>query len=109
MKIETEWLGRQKFGEALVDPYVAAIVKVGEKVVDLLEALPESSPVDANALIIEADRFYDEGITGNMAGYIAAIAVKCHSRGEEFRRSWNRHNGDRNHGGVINPAVVTIG
>lgn len=112
MKINTEWLEQQKLGEdgkAETDPYVSAIVKVGEKVVDLLEALPEDQPVDANALILEADKFYDEGITGNMAAYIAMIATKCHSRGEEFKKSWNKHNGDENREGVINPAVVTMG
>lgn len=110
-KIKTEWLEKQKLGEdgqPEKDPYVAAIVKIGEKVVDLMEALSEDQPIDANALILEADRFYDEGITGNMAAYIALIATICHSRGEEFKRSWNKHNGDENRKGVINPAILTV-
>lgn len=111
MKINTEWLEKQKLGEdgnPETDPYVGAIVKVGEKVVDLMEAIPADQPIDADALILEADRFYDEGITGNMAAYIAMIATKCHSRGEEFKASWNAHNGRPEAKGVVNPAIITI-
>ncbi len=112
MKINTDWLDKQRLGEdgkPEIDPYVRAIVKVGEKVVDLMEVLPTDQPIDANALILEADKFYDEGITGNMAAYIALIATKCHSRGEEFKKSWNIHNGKPDAKGVINPAIITIG
>lgn len=56
MKTNVEWLEKQKLGEdgkAEADPYVSAIVKVGEKVVDLMEAIPADQPIDANALILE--------------------------------------------------------
>ena len=41
--------------------------------------------------------------------------TNCHSRGEEFRRKWNKDNqihneGDKANesGGVLNPALLTI-
>lgn len=110
MKIEQEWLKKQyeAEGENKPDEYVLAILKVGEKVLDYMEELPESEPIDANELILRADREYDEGITGNMAAYIAMIATKCHSRGQEFKKSWNKHNGDESREGVINPAVLIL-
>lgn len=113
MKINIEWLEKQKIdpdtGEK-ADPYVSAIIKIGEKVVDLIEQLPEDAVIDANALITQASKeVEEEGITGNMAGYIAMIAVKCHSRGEEFKKSWNRYWGKEDAKGVVNPAIVTIG
>ena len=106
MKINQEWLEAQKKDKN--DPYVAAILKVGEKVLDLMELVPATKPIDANELILEADRIYNEGITGNMAAYVALIATKCHSRGEEFRNSWNKFNGHEEAKGVVNPAILTI-
>ena len=111
MKTNQEWIKKQyeAKGEDKPDEYVLAILKVGEKVIDYMEELSENEPIDANALILKANDFYKEGITGNMAAYIAYIATKCHSRGEEFRKSWNKYNGREDAKGVINPAVVTIG
>lgn len=112
MKIELEWLEKQKTdpdtgGKA--DPYVMGIVRVAEKVLDLMEELPDSEAVDAEALVHAADRALEEHITGNMAAYVAMIATRCHSRGEEFRASWNASHGKPESKGIVNPAVMTIG
>ena|SRR3990167_922757 len=111
MKINLEWLEKQKIaeGENKPDAYVLAIIKMGEKVLDYMEALPETEAINANELILKANKELDEGITGNMAAYIAMIATKCHSRGEEFRKSWNKYNGKEEAKGIINPAIMTIG
>lgn len=116
-RINEEWLKKQytneETGEPETDEYVLAILKVGECVLDLMEKIPESDPVNANDLILEADRHCKEGITGNMAAYVAMIATKCHSRGEEFRKSWNIFNGNdkanEKKGAITNPAIMTIG
>jgi hypothetical protein len=109
MIINKEWLEKQKTaeGEDKPDEYVLTILKVGEKVLDLMEALGDK-PIDANELILQADKELNESITGNMAAYVAFIATKCHSRGEEFKKSWNKHNGREDAKSVINPAVITI-
>lgn len=112
MKINLEWLEKQKNPpdpSMKPDPYVRAILKVGEKVLDLMEALGDK-PIDADELVSQADKELDEGITGNMAAYVASIAIKCHSRGDEFRKSWNiRHSGKEGEPGkVVNPAIFTI-
>jgi hypothetical protein len=111
MKIEQEWLKKQyeAEGEDKPDEYVLAILKVGEKVLDLMELVPENEPIDANKLILQADKELEEGITGNMAGMVALIATKCHSRGQEFKKSWNTYYGKPDATGVINPAIITIG
>lgn len=115
MIINKEWLEKQKNTKAVgkntgdaFDPYVQAILRVGEKVLELMEAVDATTKIDAKELILEADRELKEGITGNMAAYVALIATKCHSRGEEFRESWNKHNGKPESKGVVNPAIITI-
>lgn len=110
MRINQDWLKKQyeAEGEDKPDVYVLEILKVAEKVLDYMEALPENEPIDADALISKADKELDSGITGNMAGFIAMIATKCHSRGEEFKKSWNKHWGNPDAKGVTNPAVITI-
>ena len=110
MKINQEWLKKQYEGEGENKPngYVLGILRVGEKVLELMEAVDMTAKIDAVELILEADRELNEGITGNMAAYVASIVVKCHSRGEEFRKSWNKHNGSPEAKGVINPAIINI-
>jgi len=110
MKIKQDWLKKQYEGEGedKPDEYVLEILRVGEKVLDLMEGLPENELIDANSLILKANKELDAGITGNMAGYIALIATKCHSRGQEFKKSWNKYNGNENSKGVINPAIITL-
>jgi|WetSurMetagenome_2_1015567.scaffolds.fasta_scaffold1807749_1 hypothetical protein len=104
-----EWLQKQYDGEGENKPdgYVLGILKVGEKVLELMEKLGDA-PIDADALILQADKELNEGITGNMAAYVALIATKCHSRGEEFKKSWNKRNGNEDAKGVINPAIMTL-
>ena len=43
-----------------------------------------------------------------MAGIISLMIVQCHSRGEEWKKKWNKEWGDENREGVINPAVLEI-
>jgi hypothetical protein len=87
--------------------YVGAIFKVGEKVLELLEALGDKE-IDADVLITQANEELQEGITGNQATFVAMITINCHSRGEEFRKSWNKSNGNEFSKGIINPAVLNI-
>lgn len=110
MKINQEWLKKQYEAEDenKPDEYVLCILKVGEKVLDLMEMLPETQAIDANALILQADEELDESITGNMAAYVAMIATKCHSRGEEFKKSWNKYNGREDATGIVNPAIFEL-
>ena len=69
--------------------------------VEQLSALVNESEADDN---IKAG-----GITGFMAGCIAQMITKCHSRGEEFKKKWNESYGVKDEKkGAINPALVTI-
>lgn len=110
MKINLDWLEKQYKGEGeeAPDEYILAILGVGEKVLDLMESTPEDLPISADDLITKANRELDAGITGNMAAYVALIATKCHSRGEEFLKSWNTANGQPESKGVVNPAILHI-
>lgn len=108
--INDEWLQKQYngTGENAPDNYVLGILDCGKKLLELIEAAPIDQPLDANELVLQADRELKMGITGNMAAYVALIGVKCHSRGEEFRKSWNAHHGRPDSTGVVNPAVITL-
>lgn len=93
------------------DPYGKAAVDVAREIMRLLD-LPENEKFEANDLVTKADHAIETGggITGFQAGCIAQIVVQCHSRGEEFRGSWNKQYDDKPHPeGVFNPAVLTIG
>ena len=95
-----------RYVEANKDSYGGACVRVAEKVMRLLDERPE---MNADALVHEAA--LGEGITGFMAGCVASMVSKVHSRGEEFRKSWNRAHGiedGRDTGGVANPAILEI-
>lgn len=107
-RINKEWLQKQYDGkgENAPDEYVLEILRVGEKLLDLIDTVAPGESLDAGKLMHDAAR--NTGITGNMAAYVALIATKCSSRGEEFRRSWNKHNGNEDSKGVVNPAVFTI-
>jgi hypothetical protein len=96
------------------DPYGGACIEVARRAMEILDEEP--GDFDTHKLICRAD---DEtkagGITGFMAGAVASMISKCHSRGEEFRRKWNKDyqiggEGDKaNEGsGVLNPALLTI-
>ncbi len=93
------------------DPYGRAAVDVAREAMRLLDD-GEHEDFDASDIITEADSNLGEGITGFMAGCIANIIVHCHSKGGEFKKSWNKYyalnKGDEERKGVINPALLTI-
>lgn len=96
------------------DPYGGCCVNVAREVMRLLD---ERQEFDTHKLICEADdNIKAGGITGFMAGCVASMVSKCHSRGDEFRRKWNLDNqiqteGEQanKEGGVLNPAILNIG
>jgi len=93
------------------DDYGKCAVDVAREAMRLLDD-GKHEKFDADDIITEADRNLDAGITGFMSGWIANVISHCHSRGEEFRKSWNKHYAgdkyDENKKGVINPAILTI-
>lgn len=104
----------KKWVDANDDPYGGCCVKVAAEVMRLLDERP--GDFDTNKIICEADdNIKAGGITGFMAGAVASMVSHCHSRGEEFRRKWNKDNqigteGDKANekGGVLNPALLNI-
>jgi hypothetical protein len=66
-----------------------ACIDIARKVMELLDEEPGA--VDASNLIARAQAACEatNNISGFMAGCIAQIVITCHSRGEEFRKSWN--------------------
>lgn len=98
------------------DPYGKACVDVAREVMRLLD-LPEYQHFDTHQIICKADENVEAGgITGFMAGCVAQMVSRCHSRGDEFRRKWNldnqiSHEGEKANegGGVLNPAILNIG
>jgi len=101
-------IGWEKATGGKLNPYAKAIVKIATKVCEYLDQLDQTEKVDANNLILKADKEFNEGITGNMAGLVALLVSRYHSKGEEFRKSWNKNWSNENAKGVINPAVFTI-
>jgi hypothetical protein len=90
------------------DPYGKACIDVAQKVMEILDA----EPGDFNAydLVSRADKESEAGgITGFMAGCVASMVSHFHSRGEEFRKSWNGEFDSKPRDGVVNPALVSIG
>ena len=111
----TDMAAWEEWEEANQDPYGKACVDVAREVMRLLDERLE--PIaEPNRLISDADDSIKAGgITGFMAGCVAQMVSKCHSRGEEFRRAWNHETqlgteGDRANesGGVLNPALLSI-
>lgn len=100
-----EW--QKEIADTKDDPYTSAIVRVAEKVMDLMEAKGDE-PFDAHELMLQANKELDEGITGNMSGFIAYLVSKYHSRGDEFKSSWNKRYGGDDSKGVVNPAIINI-
>jgi len=98
------------------DPYGKACVDVARQVMKILDDNP--GDFDTHKIVCQADKEVKAGgITGFMAGCVAQMVSKCHSRGEEFRRKWNNDNSIQDGGGekankkkgaVINPALITI-
>ena len=116
MKLKNEELW-DSYVENNKDPYGGCCVKVAKRVMELLEE--DNTPLQngyhpdihtAHGLICKADDDIDAGgITGFMAGAVAAMISECHERGEEFRKSWNNKIDEKYSGeGVLNPAILTI-
>ena len=91
------------------DPYGKCCVDVARETMKLLDN-GKHKDFDTNKIICEADdNIKAGGITGFMAGCIAQMISKCHSRGEEFKKKWNKSYGvEDEKRGAINPALVTI-
>lgn len=92
-----------KMGNNCMDPYSFACVEGTIKVI---------SALDAGKTVKEAhDAMYGMGLSGFMAGEVAAMVSTYHERGEEFRDFWNEQFGvskEKANGGIVNPAIVTI-
>jgi len=72
------------------DPYGKCCVHVARRVMEILDRGRE---FDIHSIICQADK--DEkagGITGFMAGAVASMVSKCHSRSEEFTQAWIEYN-----------------
>jgi len=103
----------EKYIEANKDPYGKACVDTAREVMRLLD---EQDDFDTHTIICDADKNIGAGsITGFMAGAVASMVSRCHSRGEEFRKKWNVDNqisdeGEtaNESGGTLNPALLTV-
>jgi len=103
-----EWVNNNQ------DPFGGACVMVARRAMEILDEDPNE--IDTYAIICRADKETGAGgITGFMAGAVAAMVSQCHSRGEEFRRIWNKENQIGNEGekanesgGVLNPAILNL-
>ena len=106
----------QKWEDNNKDPYGKCCVDVAREVMRLLDLPEYANGFDTHEIICKADNNIDAGgITGFMAGAVASMVSKCHSRGEEFRQKWNldnqiSHEGEKANesGGVLNPALLNI-
>lgn len=117
LKDEARW---NKYVEKNRDTYGGCCVNVARRVMELLDERREPlrhgyyPDLDTpHGLICKADNDIDAGgITGFMAGAVAAMVSECHERGEEFRKAWNEpmmRKGEEDSGGTKNPAILTIG
>jgi hypothetical protein len=104
--MKAEW---ENYEKSNVDPYGKCCVDVAREV---MRNLDEGGPIDCHKMICDADKKINAGgITGFMAGCVAQMVGECHSRGEEFRKSWNSGYGcdeDKAKGRTVNPAILTI-
>ena len=91
------------------DGYSSCCVNIAAEVMRLLD-LPENQKFECHDLINKADdNIKAGGITGFMAGAAASMVSQCHSRGEEFKRQWNKGYGVPDDAeGTVNPAILTI-
>lgn len=109
LKDEAGWEECQKNN---TDPYGKCCIDVARRVMEILD---EGKDFDCHKLVCQADKDIKAGgITGFMAGCVADIVSNCHERGDEFRIKWNRQyrndvNESDDEGGVVNPAILTIG
>ena len=88
------------------DPYGKACVDIARRVMEILDGEKDFEP---HNIITKAEKDVGEdGITGFMAGVISLMIAQCHSRGEEFKKKWNKGYTNKDIKGVINPAIITI-
>jgi hypothetical protein len=87
------------------EPYGKCCVDIARKV---MEYLDKEKEFDADDLVSRADKELKGDITGFMAGAIAMMVSQCHSRGEEFKKKWNKQTTGNKMNGVKNPALLTI-
>ena len=91
------------------DPYGGCCVNVAREVMRILD---QGKPFDPHQIICDVDKNIDAGgITGFMAGAVAQMVARCHSRGDEFNDKWNAHYGiakEDARGATVNPAILTI-
>jgi hypothetical protein len=105
---EKEWRGFKERNSK--DGYSACCIKAIEIVGDDLDR--GKTPKEA----MNSEEIYGLGLTGFMAGCVASSISHYHTRGEEFRRWWNKDiqlgdegNKANKEGGVLNPALLNIG
>ena len=91
------------FVEVNQDPYSKCCVDVARGV---MEALDKQEEFGAHDLICSVPGA--TGITGFMAAAVAKMVWTCHSRGDEFRKSWNTSWGVESEDKIVNPALMTI-
>lgn len=109
----TDMVSWNKWVRNNTDAYGSACIAVAREAMEILD---ESGPIDPHKLISDADdKAKTGGITGFMAGCVAGMISKCHSRGEEFRRLWNKeyqleNEGDKANekGTILNPALLNL-
>lgn len=89
------------------DEYGKCCVDIARQV---MKNLDEVEDFDPHNLIIKSEKeIGEDGITGFMAGAIAAMITQCHRRGKEFNQKWNKDmGGTGEEKGTINPALLTI-
>lgn len=88
------------------DGYGKACVDTARRVMEILD---EEKDFDPHEVINRADKEVDAGgLTGFMAGMVSAIIAKVHSRGEEWKKAWNKDYGNEDAKGVINPAILEV-
>lgn len=79
-----------------LDPYGKACVDTAIKAMEIMDAEPDAiHNLGALGLILRANKEAGcDGLSGFMAGCVAQIITKCHSRGSEFHTSWNKNWGE---------------
>lgn len=109
-----DWKANQKDDDPMAQAYGMACFTYAERWADMMEAeLAEDPNKDfgemAKRLSHEAD---SEGITGFMYGCAVSILSECWEHGDALRAWHNGQYGVKEEdakGGVVNPAVLTIG
>lgn len=100
---QKEW---DKYVKINKDPYGKACIDTARRVMEILDKEKE---FNCREIISRAsDEVKTGGLTGCMAGIIAEAIWQYHSRGEEFRKKWNKDYGVKSKDGIVNPAILTI-